>query len=387
MKSPVSFALLVLLASIIASTPLAIDMYLPAMPQMAAELGTDIGVIQQSLSIYLASYAIGMLVFGPLADHCGRRPLALLGLSGFTLASFALAFCQDAQWLLGLRAIQAFAGSAATVVVPGIILALFQEHTAKGMSYVSMIMMLAPLVAPAIGSTVLWFGHWQYIFMLLACYAALVLVMTWRFLPDPTERTGGKLKLLAGYRVVLGQQQALPFIATSMFTSFTFFCFLTAVPFVYIQYFLVNEQMFSLLFALNVGSLMLANFTNSRLVVRFGSLHMLRAGLAGAVCCALLLVVVNLMQLGLWWTVVSIAPLMACLGLIATNADALTLMKFPKHSGSATAVIGTLRFGSGAVAGPLLAITYTGTALPFSLLMLCGVGSIALMQFWASRQS
>jgi DHA1 family bicyclomycin/chloramphenicol resistance-like MFS transporter len=145
---------------------------------MATELGTDIGLIQQSLSIYLAAYGIGMLVFGPLADAIGRRPLALGGLLFFSLASFALAFCQDAQWLLGLRAIQAFAGSAATVVVPGIIRALYQENTAKGMSYVSMIMMMAPLIAPAIGSAVLWVGHWQDIFLVLALYSALILLLT-----------------------------------------------------------------------------------------------------------------------------------------------------------------------------------------------------------------
>ncbi|WP_337880354.1 Bcr/CflA family efflux MFS transporter [Rheinheimera sp.] len=385
MKSPVSFAMLALLASIIASTPLAIDMYLPAMPQMALELGTDIAVIQQSLSSYLAFYGLGMLLFGPLADHWGRRPLALFGLSGFALASLALSFCQDAHQLIFLRAVQAFFGSAATVVVPGIIRALFKEHTAKGMSYVSMIMMLAPLIAPAIGSVVLWLGHWQHIFLLLAFYALLVLGCAWRFLPDPTPRLAGKLNLLTGYKVVFAQAKARPYIATSMFSSFAFFCFLTAVPFVYIQFYGVDEQQFSLLFALNVGALMLANFTNSRWVVRVGSPRMLKAGLAGALFCASALVTVNLLGWSLWWTVLCIAPLMGCLGLVATNADAMILMKFPQHSGSATAVIGTLRFGSGAVAGPLLALSYTGTPVPFACLMLAGVLAIASCQYWAIR--
>src|SRR3990167_1222684 len=117
MSKTVSFGILLLLASIIAISPLAIDMYLPAMPLMATELHTEIAIIQQSLSIYLAAYGLGMLIFGPLADAIGRRPLALAGLLFFSLASFALVFCRDAEWLLGLRAVQAFAGSAATVVV------------------------------------------------------------------------------------------------------------------------------------------------------------------------------------------------------------------------------------------------------------------------------
>lgn len=388
MSRTVSFGLLLLLASIVAITPLAIDMYLPAMPLMAGELDTEIGVIQQSLSIYLAAYGVGMLVFGPLADAIGRRPLALAGLLFFSLASFALAFCQDAQWLLGLRALQAFAGSAATVVVPGIIRALYQEHTAKGMSYVSMIMMMAPLIAPAIGSVVLWIGHWQDIFLVLALYSSLILLLTWRYLPDPVPVIKGrKLEFLAGYRFVFAHVAARPQIATSMFASFAFFCFLTAVPFVYIEYFGVNEQLFSLLFALNVGMLMLANFCNSRFVSRFGPQRMLNLGLVLAGCSSTILCLANWFELSLVFTVLSIAPLMASLGLIATNADAMILMRFPEHSGTATAVIGTLRFGSGALAGPLLALAYTGTALPFSVLMLCGVMAIAVSQFFGVYQA
>ncbi|KOO56799.1 major facilitator transporter [Rheinheimera sp. KL1] len=388
MSKTVSLGLLVLLASIIAITPLAIDMYLPAMPVMADELGTDIGLIQQSLSIYLAAYGLGMLLFGPLADAIGRRPLALGGLCFFCLASFALAFCHDAQWLLALRALQAFAGSAATVVIPGIIRALYQENTAKGMSYVSMIMMMAPLIAPAIGSAVLWVGHWQDIFLVLALYSALILLLTWRFLPDPVPVVKGRqLEFFSGYRFVFAHLAARPQIATSMFASFSFFCFLTAVPFVYIEYFGVNEQLFSLLFALNVGMLMLANFCNSRLVSRFGPQRMLNMGLVSALCSAVVLCLANWFELGLVFTVLSIGPLMASLGLIATNADAMILMRFPEHSGTATAVIGTLRFGSGALAGPLLALIYTGTALPFSLLMLSGVLAIAISQFLGAHQA
>ncbi len=161
-----------------------------------------------------------------LADATGRRPLALGGLGFFCLASFALAFCHDAQWLLALRAIQAFAGSAATVVIPGIIRALYQENTAKGMSYVSMIMMMAPLIAPAIGSAVLWVGHWQDIFLVLALYSALILLLTWRFLPDPVPvMKGRQLEFFSGYRFVFAHGAARPQIATSMFASFLSFAF------------------------------------------------------------------------------------------------------------------------------------------------------------------
>ena len=378
--------LIVLLAAVIATTPLAIDMYLPAMPVIAKDLHAHIGGVQQSLSIFLAAYGVGMLLFGPLADLVGRRPLAIFGLTGFTLCSIALAFVDNVQHFLILRALQAFCGAAATVVVPGLVRHMYQEHTAKGMSYMSMIMMLAPLLAPGIGSAILWISDWRSIFFVLAIYGALIFALVWRWLPEISKPINDKPtsagNFFSGYAIVFSNSQARPLIMSMMFGSFAFFCFITAVSFIYIKYFGVNEQEFSILFGANVLCLILANFINSRLVTRLGSVRMLRAGVALALISALSLCVFNLLELNLWFTVFSIAPLMAGLTLISTNTDALVLMKFPYNSGTATAVMGTLRFGCGAFAGPLLAFFYTGSAMPFSLLMLTGVLGVTVCQLW-----
>ncbi|GGW61070.1 multidrug effflux MFS transporter [Alishewanella tabrizica] len=376
-----SLSLIALLAAVIAITPLAIDMYLPAMQIMVSDLDTTMALVQQSLSIYLAAYAVGMLLFGPLADMLGRRPLALAGLIGFLISSVLLSIVNSIEGFLFWRAAQAFCGAAATVVIPGIVRHLYQQHTAKGMSYVSMIMMLAPLIAPAVGSGIMYIGHWQVIFDVLAGYALIVLLLSWRFMPEvPRDTSVVKPAFFSGYQQVFANKAAWPHIATSMFASFSFFTFLTAVSFVYISYYGVSEQLFALLFGLNVSALILANFLNSRLVTRKGPQFMLNAGLVLAVVCATLLSTFSYFELGLWFTVFTIAPLMASLGLVATNADAMILMKFPDHTGTATAVIGTLRFGVGALAGPLLGVFYTGTALPFSLLMLTGALLIVLAQ-------
>lgn len=378
--------LIILLAAVIATTPLAVDMYLPAMPDIARDLDSHIGSVQQSLSIFLAAYGVGMLLFGPLADSLGRRPLAIFGLIGFTLCSITLVFVDNINHFLILRALQAFCGAAATVVVPGLVRHLYQEHTAKGMSYLSMIMMLAPLLAPSIGSTILWVSEWHSIFVVLAIYGALILALVWKWLPEISKPISDQPKaagnFFSGYKIVFSNPLARPLIVSMMFGSFSFFCFITAVSFIYINYFGVSEQLFSVLFGVNVICLILANFINSRLVTRLGSLRMLRAGVAIALVSALLLCVVNYFGFTIWFSVFSIAPLMAGLTLISTNTDALVLMKFPHNTGTATAVMGTLRFGSGAFAGPLLAYFYTGTAMPFSLLMLCGVLGVIVCQLW-----
>lgn len=382
--------LIVLLAAVIALTPLAVDMYLPAMPDIALSLGTHIGNVQQSLSIFLAAYASGMLLFGPLADKWGRRPLAIFGLSGFTLSNIGLIFASNIELFLTLRTTQAFCGAAATVVIPGIVRHLYQEHTAKGMSYLSMIMMLAPLLAPGIGSGILWFSEWRSIFMVLAIYGVLIFALVWKWLPEISQpvKTDAHKKpahFFSGYQIVFSNPQARPMIASMMFGSFAFFCFITAVSFLYINYFGVSEQVFSLLFGVNVLCLMLANFINSRLVTRHGPLRMLRSGLMIGLFSAIVLCAVNYLGLGIAYTVIAVAALMGSLTLIGTNSDAILLMKFPHNSGTTTAVSGTLRFGSGAFAGPLLAFFYTGTAMPFSLLMLAGVTGVLVCQIWYWR--
>ena len=379
--------LIVLLAAVIAITPLAVDMYLPAMPDIAQSLNTHIGNVQQSLSIFLAAYASGMLLFGPLADQLGRRPLAIFGLTGFTLSSIGLVFAHNIELFLTLRTTQAFCGAAATVVVPGLVRHLYQEHTAKGMSYLSMMMMLAPLLAPSIGSGILWFSEWRSIFIVLAIYGALIFALVWKWLPEISKPIAADTEkrnrnFFSGYKIIFSNPQARPMIASMMFGSFAFFCFITAVSFLYINYFGVSEQVFSLLFGLNVFCLMGANFINSRLVTRYGPLRMLRTGLAIGLASALLLCLVNFWHLPIGYTVATVAFLMGSLTLMGTNADAILLMKFPHNSGSTTAVTGTLRFGSGAFAGPLLAFFYTGTAMPFSLLMLAGVMGVLICQIW-----
>ena len=372
--------LLPLLAAIIAISPLSIDMYLPAMPILAEQFSTDMPTVQNSLSIYLIGYALGLLFFGPQADKRSRRVLVMLGISGFIVMSIALVFVTSIEQFLSLRFVQAFISSAATVVVPGTIKERYGKDTAKGFSYVSMIMMLAPMIAPSIGAVLL-LHSWQLIFLALAGYSLLILILVYRFLPEvKREKDLPAVSFIQRYRVVLSNKKSQLNIVSSMVISLAFFAYITAIPFVYLIVFEVTEFEFSLLFAVNVLALMIAHFINTRLVGRKGSKRMLAYGLIVALCFSSLLVVVNYFQLSLIYTAIAVLPLMGSLSMIAVNADSLILQEFTNESGTASAVIGTLRFGVGALAGPILAYFYDGSALPFALLMWCSIIIVLLCQ-------
>lgn len=375
--------LLPLLASIIALSPLAIDMYLPAMPILAEQLNTTMPMVQNSLSVYLFGYALGLILFGPMADKHSRRKMVLFGISGFLVTSLLLPFVSNIEQFLSLRFIQAFISSAATVVVPGAIREYYQKDTAKGLSYVSMIMMLAPMIAPSIGSVLLVAHSWQMIFYVLAFYSVMVLLLVAKFLPEVVRDNTNQHKqisFLKRYKIVFSNSEARLDILSSMMISLAFFAYITAIPFVYLTVFKVTEYNFSILFGITVVALMSAHFINTRLVVHQGSRQMLWYGLTLAVIASAALFLVNLLNMPLVFTVISILPLMGSISMVAVNSDALVLTKFPEQSGTATAVIGTLRFGIGALAGPILAYFYDGSALPFAGLMFSSVLLVLICQ-------
>jgi len=377
---------LVLLASISAITPLAIDMYLPAMQAIAQDLNSNIAIVQNSLSSYLLGFAIAMLFCGPIADVLGRRPMAIFGLLGFSLASFALSHVTTIEGFLFVRTCQAVAGGAAAIVAPGIIRHIYGEHAAKGLSYVSMIMMVAPMVAPSLGSLLLEISDWRAIFSFQAAYGTIILIAAIFCLPEIPKReknASWPVLFFASYKTVFSTASIRPYLMAGICASFAFFSYLTAIPFVYMDVFGVSAQFFGILFGINVIGLFFANFINTRFVVKLGSKQMLAYATITAMLSGFGLLLFNWFGLGIYYTVVTTVVLMASLIIISVNADALILMKFPEHTGTASAAIGTLRFGIGSLSGPVLAITFTGTPVPFSALMFSAVFVIAVCQLYA----
>lgn len=379
-----------LLAAIAALPPLAVDMYLPAIPGIADSLSTEISTIQNSLSVFLMGFGLGQLFFGPLSDRYGRRPLAFFGLLCFGIFSGAIAFSTSADMFLLFRLLQGFLGAAASVVIPAMVRDSFGQDTAKGLSKVMMIMLVAPLIAPLGGSFLLQFGSWEIIFQALGFYGfAMLLLAVWRLpetRPQSVSATPPK-NFLSNYRIIFAKRSIYWDLVTFILVALSFFTYLTSVSFIYISYYGVSETLFGILFAVAASALIAANWLNSLLVSRVKPRLMLCWGLVVAVLFSICLVLVNLFEFSVYWTVCCFFVIVGSLGIISVNNDSLILIEFPDQASSASAVIGTMRFGTGALAGPLLALIYNGTPVPITVMILVLLVGACLAQLMAWKKN
>jgi DHA1 family bicyclomycin/chloramphenicol resistance-like MFS transporter len=203
-----------------------------------------------------------------------------------------------------------------------------------------------------------------------------------QFLPEskPKDDHGQRLTMLGNYLIILGNHKIYLDLLCFMLSALAFFTYLTSVSFVYITYYGVSETLFGVLFACSAGALILVNYINVRVVSHVGPRRMMHIGLALGIAFSFLLLATTLLELGFILTVASFVCIVGSLGIAAVNADALILIEFPRQASSASAVTGTLRFGCGALAGPILAWCYDGTPLPVAILLLCALLGAGLMQ-------
>lgn len=377
-----------LLAAIVAAVPFGIDMYLPAMRVMSVEFDTPMSMVQMTLSTFLIGYALGQLALGPLADIIGRRPIVLIGLVGYCVCSAVLSLTTNIEQFLLVRFVQAFIGAGAVVPIAGYVKIIYGDNVSKGMSYVGMIMMLAPMIAPTLGIGFMHLSGWRLIFVMLAIYAGVIATICFFVLPK-VDRVPLKEPLshviFKTYKIVFSEPAVRRYLIMVCFVSFSFFCYLTAIPFVYMTVYGVSEGLFGFLFGINVGMFILGSFVNTRIVARFGSMRLVKWGLSGAIVAAIMLVTVNHLQLHLYWTVFSLAFYLFSLIILSVNLDALIVLAFPEQPSTASGVGGTVRFGCGSLAGPVLALFPAQNAMSFSYLILFAIVVSGICLFWPQK--
>ena len=369
-----SLPFILILGAIGALTPIAIDMYLPAMPTIARDLAVSPSLVQTTLTAYTAGFAIGQLLHGPLADSYGRKPILLVGIFLFAVAAMFSAMSQGIVELTWVRAAQGFAGAAAAVIIQALVRDMFErEEFARMMSFITLVMTVAPLIAPMLGGYLaIWFG-WRSIFWVLAVFAMIIIVAVAMKIPEtlPVERRlpfhlGSTLR---NYVKMLTTKQAVGLIFCSGFSFAGMFTFLTVGAFVYIDLYHVSTEDFGLLFGLNVVCLILMTSINGRLVKKMGSHWMLRFGLTVQFIAGVGLVCGQVFNLGLWGVVIPVMLFVGTISIIGSNTMACLLGKYPHMAGTASSLAGTMRFGTGTVIGGMVAMMPDATVWPMALTM------------------
>jgi DHA1 family bicyclomycin/chloramphenicol resistance-like MFS transporter len=371
---------ILLLGLLSATAPLAIDMYLPAIPTIAWDMGVSIGQIQQTLTVFMLGFAGCQLVYGPLSDRFGRRPILLFGTLLFLISSLLCITAQSVEQLYWLRLLQALGGGATSVVVMAVVRDLYQgEEAARMMSLVIISMTVAPLLAPLVGGQLLeWFG-WRSIFLALGLVGLVLVLMVWLRMPETHPASGRQSRtlpeMIKQYGAILCHRQALSYLLCSSFSFAGMFAFISGSPFVYIDYFDVSPQHYGLLFGSNILLMVLCNWVNSRWVERVGLEWMILHAtwvlmLAGV---ALLCVVLSGLG-GLWGIFPLLVIYVGVLGLIGANTAAGFVSPFGQSAGSASALLGAVRFLFGALASAVVAWLHDGTPLPMAMVIAaCGV--------------
>lgn len=374
--------LIVLLAALVAFAPLSIDTYLPSLPLIARDLQASAGSVQLTISLFLVGLCLGMLVYGPLSDRYGRRPLLLGGIGLYLVATLGCLFAGSVEQLVAWRFFQALGGAAASVLARAIVRDLFAlAEAAKVLSLMHLVTMLATLVAPLLGSVLMDLGSWRTVFLGLLLFGATCLVAaTWKLAEThaPDQRGESLGTVFLAYWHIATQPLALGYILCMGLAFAGMFAFITASPFVYMEYFGVSPRSYAWLFGLNIAGIILMTLVNARLVSRRGPLRMLAvgAGLAGASALGLLAAGLTGWG-GLALVVALVVVYVSVTGLLGANCVASLLALYPRQAGAAAGLAVACQFALGALFSALVSALADGTPRPMCLtLALAGLGCL-----------
>jgi MFS transporter, DHA1 family, multidrug resistance protein len=378
--------LLALLIAMTAIGPLSLNILAPAMPGLIGTFRADAGTVQLTLSLYLLGMAISQLVLGPLSDRFGRRPVMLAGLALTVVASFASLAATSITGLIIWRTCQAFGATCGIVIARAVIRDIYdRERSASMIGWVTMAMVVAPMIAPLIGGALDTAYGWQAIFVLLGLFAAGVLAWTALALPETraVSTSEGVRRFLRDAGSLLASPAFLGYALVATFNSAMFFTFIGGAPHVVVTIMHRSSAEYGLWFIVLSAVYMAGNFAAGQWSARFGVDVMIRAGVAVTVLGA---------AVGAAWVLldpqggpaVVFAPQMIigfASGFMLPNAIAGAVSVRPQAAGTAAGITGFAQMGLGAATSQLIGHLLDGaaTALPLALivLVLCACGLVA----------
>ena len=354
--------MILVLGALVALGPLTIDMYLPSLPALTADLATTSSTAQLTLTGTLVGLALGQLVIGPLSDTVGRRRPLLAGAALHVVASLAITVAPNVAVLGVLRVLQGVGAAAGAVIALAIIRDLYTGRAAATMfSRLMLVMGVAPVLAPTLGGELLRVTSWRGVFVALAAYGVLVLVATAlalrESLPREKRRPTGIASTLRTYGGLLHDRAFVGLVLVAGLTMAGLFGYVAGSSFVFQQQFGFNQQQFGIAFGAGAIFLIAATQLNAYLLRTFEPGTLLLAALIGGSVAGLVLVVTA--ATGAAGVVGVLGPMFGVLfaiGLALPNAPALALARHGDAAGTAAALLGAVQFGVGALVSPLVGI-------------------------------
>jgi DHA1 family bicyclomycin/chloramphenicol resistance-like MFS transporter len=384
------FLIILILGSLSTLSPFAIDMYLPAFPEIARALHTSAERVSLSVSSYFAGLAVGQLIYGPLLDRFGRKIPLYAGLALFAVASLLCLSARTVPALVAMRFLQALGGCAAQVAAMAMVRDFFPVHeTARIISWLILILGVSPLLAPSVGSLVAAQWGWPWVFIILAVVALLNLTVCAVLLPhghktDPTVSLR-PVPIFRNYAAVLQEPQFIVFASASAFALAGLLAYVAGAPIIFMDVFKVGPRQFGMIFAGLATGFIGSNQVNILLLRRWTSVQIFSSALLFAFPVTVVLLVGTMLGFGLWPTLVLLFVALASVGLTGPNGAALAISAFSRNIGSASAMLGFLQIGISGVASVAIGIADAHGLLPVAL-VLSATSGIALAIYRIGRQ-
>lgn len=377
---PTSFFRIALVLGLLqAIGPFAIDMYLPALPSIGASLGASAAGVQASLMAFFIALGLGQMVYGPAADMLGRKKPLYFGLLVFAVASVGCALAPDIETLVAWRFVQGLGACAGMVVPRAVVRDLHTgPEAARLMALLTLVFSVSPILAPLFGSFLIEWSGWRAVFWAVTVAALLAVLLLATSLPEtrpPAQRLGSSVRsALAAYALLLRDARFMGLVLIGGFGISAFFAYLANSSFVLMDHYGLSPRQYSYAFAANaIAFIGMSQFTGA-MVERFGMVPLVRGAAMGFATLMLLGLLLNLAgEDGMWPMLGLLFAGYGCLGLVLPASSVLALDAHGEIAGTASALMGTLQFLTGAAVMAVVGLFVDGTARP----MLVGIAGSA----------
>ena len=380
---------IILLGALTALGPFTIDLYLPAFPVLERDFGTTAAAIQLTLTGTMIGFAVGQLVVGPLSDKVGRRVPLIVVTALHVVASIAAALAPNLALLGAARVVMGIGAAAGGVVAMAIVRDLFGgKRLVVMLSRLALVSGAAPVVAPLIGSCLLGIMPWQGIFVVLACYGAVMLVAALVFIPEtlPVERRqeSGSGTVRQRYASVFRDRVFIGVLIIGGMTFSGLFSYLSASSFLFQETHGLDAQQYGWLFAANSVGLVIGVQAASRLAARFGPQWVLAYSTAALLVSGVAIIVADAAGLGFWGTVIPLFVFMTACGFSFPCVQVLALDRHGKAAGTAASVLGACNNGVAAIISPVVGLVSAGSGITATTMasVMVGCAVVGILALW-----